>query len=179
MKRHNNHETTPPASSKDVAAPSQEDEASAVPAAKADGEHAELVSHLQRLQAEFDNYRKRVQREQEERKDAANEQVLRDVLPIVDNIDLALHHAQQDGGNAAAGDMLSGLVMIRDQCNALLERYGAESMASDGAQFNPTHHEALMTIDDAGKKNTVIQTFQRGYLMNGKVLRPAKVSVAK
>lgn len=143
-------------------------------------EKQELVNHLQRLQAEFDNYRKRIQREQEENKHAANEKLLRELLPIIDNLHLAVLHAKDGDGNIKGEDLLSGVIMINDQLHQFLEHHGIESMQTENERFDPYKHEALTTVQQEGvEKGTILQTYQRGYTRGGRVFRPAKVSVAR
>ena len=142
-------------------------------------EKQELISHLQRLQAEFDNYRRRVERDQTEHREQASERLLKELLPIIDNFDLALKHAKDEHGHVKGEDLLAGNVMIHDQLKALLEHQGITEMKAEG-KFDPRQHEALMMVDHAGaERGTILQVYQRGYLRGAKVFRPAKVSVAK
>lgn len=139
----------------------------------------ELIENLQRLQAEFDNFRKRVAREQEEMRQAANDALLKELIPIIDNLHLSVQHAKDDSGTVKGPELLAGIIMINEQLNGLLERSGITKIPEDG-RFNPHHHEALTVVAQEGaERGMVIQTYQRGYLRNGKVLRPARVSVAK
>lgn len=143
------------------------------------GETQELIEHLQRLQAEFDNYRKRVERDQEEMKKAASERLLRDLLPIIDNLQLSVQHAKNDDGVIKGEDLLAGVIMINEQLQALLDHYGI-TVIPDGGKFDPRMHEALTTVAQEGaERGAVLQTYQRGYMRSGKVFRPARVSVAK
>jgi molecular chaperone GrpE len=143
-------------------------------------EKQDFLNQLQRLQAEFQNYRARVQREQEEGKAAASEKLLREFIPIIDNLSLALLHAKDGDDNIKGEDLLTGLIMINEQMKQLLEHQGLEEIATDGERFDPHKHEAVTIVAQEGaERGKVLQTYQRGYLRNGKVFRAAKVSVAK
>ena len=143
-------------------------------------QNAELISHIQRLQAEFDNYRKRVQKEKEDNKAQATEHMIKEILPILDNFKLSLHHAKNEHGTINAEELLTGILMVSEQLEQLLEHHGVKPIKTDGEMFNPREHEAIVTIEKAGvARKTVLQTFQQGYMLNGRMLRPAKVSVAK
>lgn len=142
-------------------------------------EKQELLDHLQRLQAEFDNFRKRIEREQQEHKAAAADTLLRDLLPVMDNFHLALGHAKDGEGKIRGDELLAGIILVKDQLQHLLADHGVEELLTTGT-FDPAKHEALMTVQQDGvKTGTIIQTFQRGYMRSGKIMRPAKVSVAR
>ncbi len=146
---------------------------------KAQQERTEYLSQLQRLQAEFDNYRKRVDKETSEMKASASDSLLRDIIPILDNMDLAVLHAKDEHGHIKGEDLLSGVVLIHEQIKNLLEHQGVEEISAEGV-FNPKIHEALMTVSQKGAaRGTILQTYQRGYTKNGKPFRAAKVSVAQ
>lgn len=146
---------------------------------KAQQERLEYLSQLQRLQAEFDNYRKRVDRETADIKASASDSLLRDIIPILDNLDLAVLHAKDESGHIKGEDLLSGVVLIHEQIKNLLEHQGVEEIPAQGV-FNPKIHEALMTVAQKGfARGEIIQTYQRGYTKNGKPFRAAKVSVAQ
>ena len=139
-------------------------------------ERDDLIDHLQRLQAEFDNYRKRIEREQEETRTYAANDLLHDILQISDAYDLALEHLPKD----LHQDVYQGLLLVKDQLHKIINNNNLEIMQTDGEQFNPQFHEAIMTVDNNDQpKGTITQTFQRGYLRDGKVFRAAKVSVTK
>jgi molecular chaperone GrpE len=134
--------------------------------------------HL-RLQAEFENYRKRQQRDREELNRKAKERVLAELPGIVDNLERALRHAGAAG--AAPGTLAEGVELVCRQLQEVLTRFGAEPIAALGAMFDPHLHEAMARVETAGDPpdGTVIEEFRRGYLLDGKVLRPALVAVAK
>ena len=142
-----------------------------------EGERAELVDTLRRVQADFENYRKRVQREQITLVERATERLVEDLLPVLDSFDGAL-------GSAATGDspeaekMRNGVVGIRSQFVTVLEKAGLERIEADGTLFDPNEHEAVMQDDGAGEPH-VAETMRSGYRLKGRVVRPAMVRVTR
>lgn len=134
--------------------------------------------HL-RLQAEFENYRKRQQRERAELNRQAKERVLVELPGIVDNLERALQHAGAAG--AAPETLAQGVELVCKQLQEVLTRFGVEPISALGAMFDPRLHEAMARIETVGDPpdGTVIEEYRRGYLLDGKVLRPALVAVAK
>lgn len=129
-----------------------------------------------RLAADFDNYRKRVAREKEELTKYANEKLIRDFLPIVDNLERALEHASNSVDFNA---FVEGLKLIDGQLHAALTKHGVAKIETDGSDFDPNFHEAVMQVESpVHDYNKVVEEFERGYLLNGRLLRPSKVSVA-
>jgi molecular chaperone GrpE len=134
-------------------------------------ERDEYLDALRRLKAEFENSRKRQERERTRILETASERLVAELLPVLDNLDRALE---------AEGDIHEGVHAIRDQLVAALGKEGLLPVASDGQPFDPNVHEAVMSQpSDEYEEGTILQTFQRGYLLNGKPIRPAKVVVAK
>jgi molecular chaperone GrpE len=134
-------------------------------------ERDEYLDALRRLKAEFENSRKRQQRERVRILETASERLVVELLPVLDNLDRALE---------AEGDIHEGVRAIRDQLVAVLGEEGLLSVASDGQPFDPNVHEAVMSQpSEEHEEGTILQTFQRGYVLNGKPIRPAKVVVAK
>ncbi len=134
-------------------------------------ERDDYLDALRRLKAEFENSRKRQQRERARILETASERLVAELLPVLDNLDRALE---------AEGDIHEGVQAIRDQLVAALGREGLLPVASDGQPFDPNVHEAVMSQpSDEHEEGTILETFQRGYLLNGKPIRPAKVVVAK
>jgi molecular chaperone GrpE len=138
---------------------------------------AELNSardQLLRTAADFDNYRKRVMREQERMRQTAAESLMRDLLPVLDNLERALEHA----GN---GDGISkGVELILTQFRGVLERHGLKPIPAKGEVFDPNVHEAVMQEASAEiPAGHVAQEYQKGYWLGDRVLRPSKVSVSK
>jgi molecular chaperone GrpE len=134
-------------------------------------ERDEYLDALRRLKAEFENSRKRQERERTRILETASERLVVELLPILDNLDRALE---------AEGDIHEGVRAIRDQLIAALGKEGLLPVASDGQPFDPNVHEAVLgQPTEEHEEGTILQTFQRGYLLNGKPIRPAKVVVAK
>jgi molecular chaperone GrpE len=130
---------------------------------------AELTGDLQRVHAEYANYRRRVDRDRELVKENAVGGALVELLPIVDNIDLARQHGELEGAFKTVGEALE----------AALARIGLERFGESGEGFDPTFHEALTTeARDEVSEPTVVAVFQPGYRYAGRVLRPARVAVA-
>jgi molecular chaperone GrpE len=159
--------------------PTPEDDTTATRIAKLEIENRELVEHLQRLQAEFENYRKRVEREQEEQHATATDELLKELLPIIDTFELSLLHAKDQGGAVRGDDLYQGVLLIHDQLKHLLDIQGLTPIPTQG-QFDPRLHEALMTVEQEGTpKGAILAVLQPGWQRNNRVIRPAKVSVAK
>lgn len=136
----------------------------------------EYRDHLQRLQAEFDNYRKRVAREQEAIVSFGNERILLAILPFFDNLERAISQSQSAGSAEA---LLAGVRMIYDQALAELRKFGLEQISAVGEPFDPTLHEAIARVPWEGKpEGTVLAESRMGYLLNGRLLRPAQVTVS-
>jgi molecular chaperone GrpE len=134
---------------------------------------AERLADLQRLQAEYANYRKRVDRDRAMIRDLAVASVVESLLPVLDDIHLARQH-----GDLEAGPLAS----IADKLEATLAKYGVERFGEPGAAFDPAVHDALMHVDEelaAGTEvTTVVGVLQPGYRIGDRVVRPARVSVA-
>jgi molecular chaperone GrpE len=134
-------------------------------------ERDQYLDALQRLKAEFENSRKRQERERTRILSLASERLVQELLPVLDNLDRALE---------AGGDIREGVQATRDQLAEVLGDEGLLPVASDGQPFDPNVHEAVMgQVSEEHEEGTIIQTFQRGYVLNGKPIRPAKVVVAK
>ncbi len=134
-------------------------------------ERDEYLDALRRLKAEFDNSRKRQERERARILEAASEYLVQELLPVLDNLDRALE---------SDGDIRRGVQATREQLADVLANEGLLPVASDGQPFDPNVHEAVMgQPSEEHEEGTIIQTFQRGYLLNGRAIRPAKVVVAK
>jgi molecular chaperone GrpE len=134
-------------------------------------ERDEYLEALRRLKAEFENARKRQQRERSRILETASERLVMELLPVLDNLDRALE---------AEGDIREGVRATRDQLADVLGKEGLLPVASDGQHFDPNVHEAVMgQPSEEHEEGTILETFQRGYLLNGKPIRPAKVVVAR
>ena len=132
-------------------------------------EVAALTADLQRVHAEYSNYRKRVERDRELVRERAVESALVELLPILDDIGRAREHDELVGGFRSVGEALE----------ATVARLGLARFGEAGEPFDPTRHEALMREEREGvSEPTVVTVLQAGYEMNGRVVRPARVSVA-
>jgi len=126
--------------------------------------------------AEFDNARKRAAREREDYTRYANESLLRELLPVLDNFDRALQAAR---GEPAAAAVTAGVELIQRELLRVLEKFGATPFVSVGQPFDPERHEAVARVPAHGQaEGTVVNETARGYMLNGRVLRPAMVTVA-
>jgi molecular chaperone GrpE len=134
-------------------------------------ERDEYLDALRRLKAEFENSRKRQERERSRILETASERLVVELLPVLDNLDRALE---------ADGDIREGVRATREQLADALGKEGLLPVATDGQPFDPNVHEAVMgQPSDEHEEGTILQTFQRGYLLNGKPIRAAKVVVAR
>jgi molecular chaperone GrpE len=138
---------------------------------------AALYDQLLRRAAEFENFRRRIERERSDAYQRARVEVLVEFLPVVDNFERALSSLENSGGDADA--LRHGVELIHKQFKDALTKFGLEPVEAMGQTFDPHLHEAV-TIEptDKHKENTVIEEFQRGYKIGDKLLRPAKVKVA-
>ncbi len=131
---------------------------------------------LQRLQAEFENAAKRASKEKEEFRKVTNAKLIEEFLPLVDSMQEAVKHAEASGNR----EMKDGSGKILSQLMKVLERNGVRQIRAMGQKFDAHLHECLMTADESGKADgVVLEELQKGYTLNGLVLRPAKVKVNK
>jgi len=127
--------------------------------------------------AELDNYKKRAAKEKSDLLKYGKEEVINDILPFVDSLDRALEHA---GSGTDIQAFKEGLELIQNQLLCCLKKHGVEAIECAGKEFDPNFHEAMMQINsEHHEANQVINEFQRGYLLNGRLLRPSRVSVCK
>ena len=130
-----------------------------------------------RAVAELENVKKRMARERAEAVRFANEAFIRDLLPIVDNLERALEHAR-GGGNGKS--IVEGVELVLKGLVDVLERHGVKKVEAAGVPFDPTHHEAVAHVETGElEPNRVLAQHQPGYLLNERLLRPALVSVSK
>ena len=154
----------------------QDDAAESVDIAALKAERDALQDRLLRTAAEFDNYRKRIDRERREQSDAAAFSLLSEVLPVVDNLERAL---QSPSGPEAAG-FRAGVELILRQLVDLLRKRGVTPIEALGADFDPRFHQAVsQEASDAHRDGEVMEELQRGYMLGDRLLRPAMVKVAK
>jgi molecular chaperone GrpE len=140
-------------------------------------EAKENYDRLLRTAADFENYKKRAAREKEDWTKFANEDLIRAILPFIDNLERAVNHAQKI---ADTGVLVEGVQLTLQQLLQALNKFGLSSFESIGKPFDPAMHEAMLVVEtDKHEPNQVIEEFQKGYLLNDRLLRPATVSVSK
>lgn len=135
----------------------------------------DYFNRLARVQADYDNFRRRTRQEKEDFYKYASEQLVVALLPVLDNFDRALA-----AGGESVESFKSGVQMIYRQLQDILEADGLTPVQAVGEQFDPTRHEAVLQAEtDEYPDNTVIEEFSRGYCLKDKVIRPAMVKVAR
>lgn len=139
---------------------------------------ADLKDQMLRRQAEIENYRKRVQREKEDAVKFANEKLIKDLLEFIDNLERAINAGKN---SSDVESLIKGLEMAQNQLYSMLDKnWGLKAIESVGKDFDPLLHEACMqTIDESLETETVVEEFQKGYSLHDRVIRPAKVKIAK
>lgn len=162
-----------PEAAPETPAPAPAEEA-AKPAAPEADELAVMKDRYARLMADFDNFRKRQIREREDLIKRANADLLGDLLPVVDHLELALAKTADP-----ADPFVTGVRLVYDQLIALLDRYDMKPLDTKGQPFDPSFHEALSQMSSATvPANIIIDQFRRGWLLAGRLLRPAQVIVS-
>lgn len=137
----------------------------------------EYLDHLRRLKAEFENYKKREEKQRVEFIKFANENLVRELLPVLDSLELALNGVQT---SHKLESFLEGVELIRKQLEDILVKNGLVTIQTVGKPFDPKVHEAIMQVEsDEFPEDTVTQELRKGYMLNEKVIRPAQVSVSK
>jgi molecular chaperone GrpE len=136
-------------------------------------ENEELISTLQRLQADFENFRKRAQRDQDALVARAGERIVKELLPVLDDLERALEAAESH----EEAKLEDGVKLVHRQLEQLLEKEGLAPVETDG-KFDPNVHEALLTQPSESEEGSVIEVLQKGYRLGDRVLRPARVVVA-
>jgi molecular chaperone GrpE len=146
---------------------------------KARGELARQEERGVRLAADFDNFRKRNVREREEAHRYGHENLVKDLLGAVDNLDRAVEHARRSGG-ADFESMLQGVELVQRELQGVLSKHGVTRIEAAGEPFDPTVHEAVAQQEEGSvPANTVVQVYQPGYRLWDRLLRPARVVVSK
>lgn len=142
--------------------------------AEAETRRDEYLALAQRVQADFDNYRKRAAREQERLVAHAHERIVRELLPILDDLERALEAAERH----EEAQLVEGVRLVEQSLRSVLEKEGLVEIETDGA-FDPHVHEAMLARErDGAEPGAVLEVVQRGYRLGGKVIRPARVIVA-
>jgi molecular chaperone GrpE len=136
----------------------------------------EINNRYLRLYAEFENYKKRVNKDKEEIFKYGNESILYDLLPVIDNLEMALKHA----ANSVSEGLVQGVEITLKELQKTLEKFGLSPIEANGKPFDPLVHHAMTQIerDDVDEK-TVVEEFRKGYMFRDKVLRPSLVAVSK
>ena len=128
-----------------------------------------------RERADLENYRKRVNKEKEELLNYGNKSLIEDILPVLDSLERALAHATEDG----LGALVEGIRMTHGMLLTTLRKFGVTPVESAGAVFDPAFHQAMAQVPtDDYPANTVVEEYQKGYLLKERLLRPAMVTVA-
>jgi len=140
-------------------------------------EAKEYYDRLLREAANLENFKKRAAKDKEEWTKFANEDLIKAILPVIDNLERAVNHAEKA---ADTGVMIEGVRLTIKQILQTLSRFGLDSFDSVGKPFDPSVHEAMLVVEsDQHQPNHVVEEFQKGYLLNNRLLRPATVSVSK
>ncbi len=171
-------DTVPDSAVSDVAASSSD--------ANMDAELAlareEAKSHYEKLlraMADFENYRKRVERDKQDLVKFANETLIHELLNVLDHLDQALNHIKQSS-NDEAKNLALGVELVGKQLVGALEKFGLKAVDAVGQPFDPKLHEALQMVDaEDVAPETVVAQHRRGYVLNGRLLRPALVDVVR
>lgn len=143
-------------------------------------EAAENYDRYLRAMAEMDNFRKRAARDKEDAIKYGNEKLIKDILPILDSLDRALHQASDMTARNNFEAFQQGLELIHSQILGCLERHGVVKVAAKGEEFDPDRHQALMQVETPEmESNRVVDEYESGYTLHGRLLRPSKVSVSK
>lgn len=136
----------------------------------------DYLRRLQYLQADFENYRKRMEREISEVRKYGNERLLADLLVVKDELELAYNKARESKQNPV---LLEGVGMVMKRLQGLLSKEGVERIPGSGTMFNPEVHEAALRVASDEEDGTIVEEIRPGYLLKGKVLRPSIVKVAE
>jgi molecular chaperone GrpE len=137
----------------------------------------DYLSQLKYLQADFENYKKMVAREREMYEMCATEEVIKRLLPIIDNLEIAIASAKQ---NEDETSFVEGIEWIYKDLMAVLGKEGLKPIKAVGEKFDPYKHEVIMTVvDDGLPEDTVLEELEKGYMLGSKLIRTAKVKVSK
>jgi len=137
----------------------------------------EYKEHLQRIAADFENYRKRIEKEREDFVKFSKEDLIHELLPILDNFEMALHHVKN---TTEPKKIIEGIELVERQFHNILKKEGLQVIETKGKKFDPHIHEAIMHEEtDKHPEGFIIEELRKGYILSGKVIRPAQVKVAK
>lgn len=132
----------------------------------------ELIGLVQRVQAEFENYKKRVERDQSDFVKTASKDLIINLLPVLDNFELALKNLDKEN------QIVKGFELVFRELMDILQKQGLKVIEAEGL-FNPYFHEALMQEESDKEDNTILEVFQKGYMLGGKLIRSTKVKVGR
>ncbi len=139
-------------------------------------ELAEMKDKYLRLYAEFENYKKRMQRDKEELVKYCNESILYEILPVIDNLEMALSHATDD----VSGGLVKGVEITLREFQRVMEKFGLVPISAKGEPFDPSvHHAMSQVVRSDVEDKTVVEEYRKGYMFGEKVLRPSLVAVSK
>ena len=145
----------------------------------AKNEAAENYDRMLRLMAEFENYKKRVQKQMEDHRKYANESLVKELLSVVDNLERAIHASNGEKADEDAG-VVEGVEMTLNEILKLLKKYNVTPIDALGKPFDPAYHEAVMQEhSNVYPENTVTTELQKGYLLHDRLIRPTMVVVSK
>jgi molecular chaperone GrpE len=134
----------------------------------------ELKELLQRTQANFENYKKQSEKRILEIQKMAAKEVILQVLPVLDNFDLALKNTE----HSKHEDFIQGIELIYSQLNSMLQSNGVKEIKTNHQKFDPYLHEALMKVESDQEQDIIIEEFQKGFTLNSEVIRHAKVKIS-
>ncbi len=161
----------------DVSDPHEAPEARLDPMAELQTERDDLLNRLQRVSADYVNYQKRTAREVEQARTFANEQLIKALLAVLDDMERALEAARANRDDS--DPLLKGMQIVHDKALETLGQFGLEPIEAEGQPFDPDRHQALMRQpSDQAEPMTVLSVAQKGYSLKGRTLRPAGVVVA-
>jgi molecular chaperone GrpE len=145
---------------------------------KSKQEAADNYDKFLRASAELENYKKRAVKELADAINYGNEKIIKDILPIIDSLERALDHAVANSEDFDT--FVEGLKLIYEKFLNTLEKHGVEKIDAVGMEFDPNFHEAMLQVESEDyDDNKIVEEFERGYLLNGRLLRPVKAAVSK
>jgi len=137
----------------------------------------EYKEHLQRIAADFENYRKRLEKEREDFVKFSKEDLIHELLPLLDNFEMALHHVKN---TSDPKKIIEGIELVERQFHNILKKEGLEVIETKGKKFNPHIHEAIIHEEtNKYSDDLIIKELRKGYILGGKVIRPAQVKISK
>jgi len=139
----------------------------------------DYLAGWQRQKADFLNYQKDIVKRTEEILKLANEDLIKDLLIVLDSFDISLNSSKGEQLNASEKRIVQGLALIKSQLEDVLRKKGVEAIETKNQRFNPEFHEVVEEVAAEGEEGTIVEEVVRGYCLNGRVIRPAKVKIIK